>query len=493
MKSSLSPRLYNLLFVVACMLAAIPVLLTTYPPMIDLPQHAAQIAMLDAFIKGTTSFSSLFEINWFTPYWLGYSIIWGLSQCVGIVMATKLVVAASVVLFPISAAIFYRRFGGNKHFCWAFIMLAFGSTYYWGFLNFLMGVPIGFLFLSCLPVGKTSLSKNDVIKMIMWAHLLFFTHVLIMAFFLTLAAILLHEKSFKRWVIRCTPYLSVVPITVGWMLLTMDLEQAQSSSQWAITPVRFLEFFPSLFSLPLTELLFLAGLLLYVAPFKMGYKISSDFKKWGPFALYCLMMFLGPFYIFGNAFTYTRFAFIGLPFFFFMLERDTSSEPPKKWLSNAAFCFILSLPVFSLSYSSYNAWNYDNESKQFSEIMDHIPEEKRLLNFIYNASSKYLPEYYPIYIHFGSWYQAEKKGVSDFNFAEFYPQVMRYKTEANPAITERFLRTPEAFNWETFEGENYDYFLVKHDTNKASDLFPEGKVLLVKNTADWWLYKREKE
>ena len=41
-----------------------------------------------------------------------------------------------------------------------------------------------------------------------------------------------------------------------------------------------------------------------------------------------------------------------------------------------------------------------------------------------------------IYLHYSSWYQAEHRGVTDFNFAYFYPMVVRYKPSRESFIDE---------------------------------------------------------
>ena len=38
----------------------------------------------------------------------------------------------------------------------------------------------------------------------------------------------------------------------------------------------------------------------------------------------------------------------------------------------------------------------------------------------------------PVYMHFPHWYQAERRGIVDFNFADFYSQMARYGTDAGP-------------------------------------------------------------
>src|SRR5690606_41704732 len=69
-----------------------PVLASTYPPMVDMPQHAAQIESVRGYLQGRWAFAELFELKLCTPYWLGYGVAYLLSGAVGIVWGTKLTV-----------------------------------------------------------------------------------------------------------------------------------------------------------------------------------------------------------------------------------------------------------------------------------------------------------------------------------------------------------------------------------------------------------------
>ena len=53
--------------------------LAPHPPMIDLPEHAAQVALLRDLLLGQSPWGDLFRINLFTPYLLGYALALPLS------------------------------------------------------------------------------------------------------------------------------------------------------------------------------------------------------------------------------------------------------------------------------------------------------------------------------------------------------------------------------------------------------------------------------
>ena len=84
------------LVVTTSLLATIPVWIPALPPMTDLPQHAAQVALLRAIQSADFPFTSLFQINWFTPYWFGHLLIYALVPLAGMVGALKLVITGGL-------------------------------------------------------------------------------------------------------------------------------------------------------------------------------------------------------------------------------------------------------------------------------------------------------------------------------------------------------------------------------------------------------------
>src|SRR5580698_1531124 len=59
-------------YLAALLLGATMVWLAPRPPMEDFPQHVAQVTLLRDLLRGTSPWSDLLRINWFTPYLLGY-------------------------------------------------------------------------------------------------------------------------------------------------------------------------------------------------------------------------------------------------------------------------------------------------------------------------------------------------------------------------------------------------------------------------------------
>jgi hypothetical protein len=115
--------------------------------MVDLPQHAAQISLLRNLHDPAFRFAGLFRVNWFTPYLLGYLVVYVLAPLCGIVTACKLVTAAALIGLPVTTALLMRETGADSYWALLTIPAMYGFSYTWGFFNFLVAIPIGLVFL----------------------------------------------------------------------------------------------------------------------------------------------------------------------------------------------------------------------------------------------------------------------------------------------------------------------------------------------------------
>jgi hypothetical protein len=98
------------------------------------------------------------------------------------------------------------------------------------------------------------------------------------------------------------------------------------------------------------------------------------------------------------------------------------------------------------------------------------------------------------YTHWPAWYQAERGGFVDFNFARFLPQIVRYRRDRMPArfSREEWAQNPaEGFDWERDGATVYRYFFVRHGGRLPEAFFPAGQCrpVLVASAGDWSLYE----
>lgn len=481
------------LFLFACLLCAVPVLASYYPAMVDMPQHAAQVSAVRRLLAGSGPFLELYELNWFTPYWLGYGLVLLLAEAVGIVWAFKLVLAAAVCAFPWAAGRFCRRMGCPPSWNWLLLPLPFGFAYQWGFFNFIVAATFGFLFLHALLDLREHRGWKPYLKVALWLHLLFFAHVLTAAFFCILAGLLLASpwKGLGAWIRRCLPIAAIVPVAVAWVLISLhESPTARTPLGWSLGLHRLTGFLPSLVSAPTLRAGQLLGLLVLAVPFLWGARLRREPGAWAPFVAYVAWMLAFPQVVGGTFFTYERFGLFGLPLYLACFTTDASATTPVRRRTVAAGLVLVSLAM--LGWHGIRASIFDREATAYRAVMEHAEPNKRILLMTFTPTSR--ASYAPLMLHMGCWYQAEKDGLCEFNFAGNWVTPARFRESAT-RIRQGFEWLPHTFDWPLHDGEAYDYYLVKHPESADSWLREKsgGALRLLARKGEWQLYTQAGE
>ena len=474
------------------MACGLPVILSIYPPMVDIPQHAAQIAALRAIFLGEPwEFSDLFRVQLFTPYWLGYGIVMALTALTDIVTSIKWTVAASQILFVWTAARFSIQMGMPTALRWTFLILPFGFAYEWGFLNFIVAALFAFLFLSQVLLWRDRPTKKTGWGLVAFVHLLFFAHFLITAFSCMVAVFLLATpwKGVKHWIRCCMPVFSVLPITLGWISITlMTVPEASGPTVWALGFLR-LDTFPILLSsAPYGKTGFLIGLLLLILPWLYGAKPRRSRMAWAPFIVYCFWMFIVPSTLAGTAFVYQRFGFFGLPLYYsaFLMEGPPMPRQNLIKYGLAGFSFL----IICLRCMQVDIFNREMEG--YRSVISHTEPGRRLVSMAFDRDSR-SSDNAPLMLQIGGWYQAERGGLAEFSFARFPGLPLVFKSKTGPGIYGGFEWMPGVFDWERNDGEHIDYLLVRHPQDGSEWIADRthGRMSLLARDGLWQLFGKK--
>lgn len=473
-----------------CLLCAIPALLPVYPAMVDVPQHAALIGGIKGIIDHSWGFADLFEIQVFTPYLFGYGLILGLSYLVGVVWATKLIIAAACVLLPLTAAHFLSAAGVASIFRWPLMVMPFGFAYDWGFLNFIVALPLGFLFLTSVLKWRGNGGARQCIVVVLWLHALFFAHLLVMGVFGVVAAILLSApwQGIRHWIRRVAPLTSVVPAALAWMYWTSAAsDQPVDAVQWVLGWHRIPQGLAMMVTSPLIMPGVASAILIFSLPFLMGYRPSRSLAAWGGFAFFILWMLFFPNYVFGNFFSYQRFATVGIPLYFLMFQGGATGKAIRREL---AFCSVLVVPMSLVGWHTIRATIFDREAAGYREVMQSAEADSRLLYMALDPYSRGSAA--PTFLHFAGWYQAEMGGFSELTFARFWVTPLRFRDRSVSSIELGFEWYPQYMNWERHRGHLYDYVLVRSAADQTAGMMALShcQLRLVANSGAWWLYGR---
>jgi len=126
-------------------LAAIPILLAPFPPATDLPQHIAQVRL---FKDALAHPGGPLVIQWLAPNNLVYVLLYVLWS----VLPAGMVGPAALLLIVMLWIAAIHRLGAwrGRSPAGAAVasLLVFNQSFYWGFLNFLVGFPVFVLWFS---------------------------------------------------------------------------------------------------------------------------------------------------------------------------------------------------------------------------------------------------------------------------------------------------------------------------------------------------------
>jgi hypothetical protein len=478
------------LFVVAVMLSVAPLWIGPYLPLIDLPQHAAQVTALRQLWSGDPSFNELFQVNWFTPYLLGYLLLYGLTAALPITVATTLLVSVAVAAIPALTGRLLKVAGGDEGLKWLAIPCSFSFAFYWGFLSFIVAAPLVLVFLIQTVRFVAAPTVWRAVAIACFSLLLFFCHIIVLGF-ASLAALAYivgaHYRDWKTLTLRLLPYAAPVPIIGVWLAITYQTEAAVESGPivWGSIAYRltlllaqpaghedFLSAVPSV-------LLVTTGVVLL--PRLTGATFSRDPRRWLPFVAGLLIFLVAPHYLLGTAYFYQRLGVFLVPLW--LMAWDASHL--RRRLDWAA----MSIVGYWVLASSARFVTFARETESFSNVVAAMEPGRRVAAMVVdNASPRFA---LPVYLHFPAWYQATHGGVVDFNFAEFHPQMVRYRPGVGPRISETAAWYPTAFEWDRNGGDLYDYFVVKSVVDVSAAIFKDRRssVELVTQSGWWWVYR----
>lgn len=475
-------------FPVAALLTVLPILLVQFPPMVDLPQHIAAIASIDSMLRQSYPFAELFELKWITPYWAGYLLVWLFSLGFGYVWASKIVVALAILAYIYACRSLRQYLRLAPTLDWLLLPVPFGFAYYWGFMNFLIALPLGVI---TIRFYLQYLKGNcHWIWIILLLNLLFFAHLLVTFFIIGVCGLftLRRDQHWKNFLREVLPLTSIIPVFIAWFLINLA-PSSRGAGPWEMGLHRITQLIPNIFSLPVNWTNIVVGAGLMSVPFLLGGRLNKTIAGIGPFIFYVLFMLLAPNYLLGNFFTYNRFNSLGLILYLmcFTFETEKSHErfPKLQPVLAAVVPIVACLMVLGIAV---NHRGYNTEAKAFDDIVKEMQPEKRALSLIANRNSAFVST--PVYLHYPLWYQAMKNGLVDFNFAYWPGLNFTYKADTRPIAGDSFVWHPEAFDWTHYNADEYDYFVVKADpefTNAVMGRYAD-RLILVAKVEDWWLF-----
>lgn len=485
------PSIWNRGWILALLSAAaiVPLWLTEYLPLVDLPQHAAQVATLKELLAGEPVVEAEFMLNWFTPYLLAYLLLLGLSVFMPITVAAKVLVSAYVVAFPLATASLLRAAGGDARLALLSLPGAFSVAYYWGFISFLIALPVALWVLAHIVRGPRGDEKPHRWSVFLALTGLFFCHAIAFCAAGLMAAAWLFARHAPRWkeLARAwVPLLLSLPIPLVWLWLTasQDTEVQAASTEFGDWLFRLTILFGQLGGQEfITPLGAVVGLLVLFGPACWGCRPTRVIARWVPLGVALTLALAMPSYVFDTVLVPERVGALIVPAWLVVWDRP---QRGRRMVEGVALLVLLSW--LSLSGLRYLGW--EKEVASAREVLRLMQPGETVAGLVIENRSVWFQA--PVYLHFPVWYQAEQGGLVDFSFADFHGPLLRYRTPRKGRVREIISWYPLLFDWKADGGDRYRYFLVRAPFDPGAGVFKQDvdKVELVSRSGLWWLYEK---
>jgi hypothetical protein len=469
-------------------------------PMSDLPQHAAQVAIWGDLLQGTSNWQSLLYVNYFTPYLVGYSFALLLSFIAPVSVALKLVLTVAYCGFVAACVLLRARFRGDRRLDWLFVPCFFGFSYVWGLYTFMIAVPLGVLFILLAHHYTEKPTLRLAIALCLANLVLFFSHGLVFLFAnaIGVAFLVLGRRRLTRIVPTLLPYVVLGLWCVAYSLVRLPIENAASSGLLEVDwgwDIRRLKFFIYPMGMFKADWIFGPLLLLMLsAPFVLRARLNlQNSLSFVPMGVTLLVWAFAPFMAMNVAHIYARFAVFFLPAYALMFCAHEPSASLAPRTSVPKVLVKLWLPLLCWTFLAIHVERllaFGKESAAFDEVLAATQLGQRALGLVLDPASAATGNLVA-YEHFPLWYQAEKKGFVDFNFAGYPPQIVRFRIDRAPAVSVGKGRLARNFNWTQYQAEIYRYFFVRHTAPLPETYFPAGpcKPVLIKSVGSWSVFE----
>lgn len=522
-RAPLSAALALVVVAASVYVIAIPLAVVRYPPMTDLPFHAAETAAFRHYLDPAWHFREQFTLQ---PLAVPYMSMYALGALLMLVLppvaAVKVAAAAMLALLPAGLAVLFHGLKRSPLLGVLGLLLVWCNLTHWGFLN-----HMGALGLFAMVVGLTLLlldrpSRGRQIALALALIALFFTHIFRFPFALAAVvgtAIVVFPATrrlrpialplapslalFAAWLAVRTDTLHAAPITpaLHWerlreipsLLFTSFTDPAEAVA--AGRAARFV--LAALLVCAAGAAARLAGAGADAAPSPATDAPQRSFARLAALVpVACAAVFLGlfltlPLQIGLWWYVYPREIIAAL----FLALGAFPDLPRSPWLKVPA---VLALSAAALSLGAVVRDNYrrfDQSTRDFDAIIARIPQAPRLLYLVFDHGGSTRTT--TPFIHLPAWVQATRGGWLSFHFAVWDASPVAYRPREEPGAV---VPPPTPLRWEwtpsIFDvrrhGAFFDWFLVRRRAG-ANHLFAnDPSIVAVDHVGDWWLYQRSR-
>ena len=495
---------FTVMYVVAAPFAA-----ARYPPMTDLPFHAANAAVFAHYADQSYHFREQFVLQpWSVPYLSHYLLAALLMQFTNALTAIKLATAMLLLLLPAGLAVLAHGMRKSPLLGLAGLLLVWCQLTSWGFINFVAALGLFAMALGAALRTLDRAGRGWQVFLTAVLVVLFFTHPFRFPFAvlaIVAATITLYPLT-HRWQPLLWPVIGPSALFALWWLTkpaTLQVAWGPLTPNWArlselpahLYPTQHDPALQRALTLALTVVACLALCLWLLRPTAAPPPASTGtaFTRRAQLLVgLCALGFLVgylvlPMEVSSWWYIYPREA-TACAFISLALLPDL---PRRGW--GATLCVLAfalaAVPIARVM--KLNGRDFNQYTKGFSAAIAHIPKAPKLLYLIFDHSGARTQN--TPFIHLPAYVQADRGGWLSFHFASMGGSPLRYRSDSAavvpPAVPRRWEWTPQRFNMAR-DGAFFDWFLVRRQHDPKNLLRGGGQLELVAHQQHWWLYHR---
>jgi hypothetical protein len=224
------------------LLATAPAWIVKHPPLEDLPFHMATLRAIHSYADPAYGFSTDFFLNLFhTQYALYYVVGSAVAYLTGVTGATVVLMSAYLGGTVLALRSLLEALGKDERICLFVLPLLVNVMFLYGLLPFVCGIPLMIFALAAAVRYLERPSRGRGVLLGVLAVALFYAHVVPYALFGIGYAALFPWGRPRSWVAATTPVVPSLLAVLAWITLSQQGKESAGALDAAFTHPPFVE------------------------------------------------------------------------------------------------------------------------------------------------------------------------------------------------------------------------------------------------------------
>ncbi len=414
-------------YVAVALFVSAPAWIVKHPPLQDLPFHLATIRIIKSFHDPAFGFDREFALTLGrTQYVVYYLLAAVFSTFVGLVGANVILVSVYLGGTVLALRDLLRALGKDPRLCLFVVPLLINTLFIYGLLQFLFGIPVMLWALATAVRYFEHPTRGRAILLAVLALVLFYSHVFPFGIFVIGFVAMFPWESPKRWLRAAAPTVPAFAVVAWWLRFTDagrlvfgaatdNRADPHKGPEAAILDLP--NWLTNVFRDNTDEvtLIALAALVVATLGLSAGERDPSKpiARRYFVLPLLCIVLYFvlpeGHGYIWLIA---QRFPLL------FVITAIPLLRMPSGTRGVAVAALALALAGYSTVNTCAHFMRFEREEVgEIDEAIAAMAPKSRVCALIYDRGSSTMTNV--PFLHFGSYYQAEKGGVVEFTYAGY--------------------------------------------------------------------------